>query len=46
MKINTAVLMMAGTAKANFGWGPCNEPVPVVENFDLERYMGDWYEWY
>ena len=45
MKINAAVLMMAGTVSAS-GWGVCPETVPVVEKLDVERYMGDWYEWY
>ena len=28
----------------NFDWGRCPTDVPVKENFDLKRFLGNWYE--
>ena len=49
MRIGTTVIMMlmtAGIASANYGWGSCPTPTAVVEDLDIERYMGKWHDYY
>ena len=42
----TSLMMMVGGANAYYGWGSCPTPTAVVEDLDIERYMGKWHDYY
>ncbi|XP_074860645.1 apolipoprotein D [Carettochelys insculpta] len=43
MLLSVLFILLPLTKGQTFSWGPCPEPV-VQENFDVTKYLGQWYE--
>ena len=44
MRIGVAVAVIGGAQALEPEWGWCGAGPPVMQNFDVQRYLGTWYE--